>query len=376
MTREVATTMELKQVNRGKVFSYIYQERETSKQAIAQELGMSMPTVTQNVNFLLENGLVEKRGQYKSTGGRKAGILCCNALSRIAIGVELLKEQTRVAAVDLYGNVLAQKDFPVQFQPTEDYLAQFGEWINSFVHALPYDPASVLGVRIAIQGLISPDGETVSYGEIIKCTGMKRADFQKYIEFPCSLVHDIDASAAAELWHHPEISDAVFFSLNRNLGGALIVNGELHQGKHFSSGIVEHICLEPGGLPCYCGRRGCAEAYCSANSLVLRSHMDWDTFFQHVHSGDTICRKIWDDYLHYLARAMDMVRMVVNCEFILGGYLQHFFTDQDIARLQQYVEEQCAFKGMRFSLRRDQYGEMASALGAAMQLLKIFLQSI
>lgn len=40
MTREVATTMELKQVNRGKVFSYIYQERETSKQAIAQELGM------------------------------------------------------------------------------------------------------------------------------------------------------------------------------------------------------------------------------------------------------------------------------------------------------------------------------------------------
>ena len=72
MTREVATTMELKQVNRGKVFSYIYQERETSKQAIAQELGMSMPTVTQNVNYLLENGLVEKRGQYESTGGRKA----------------------------------------------------------------------------------------------------------------------------------------------------------------------------------------------------------------------------------------------------------------------------------------------------------------
>lgn len=376
MTRDVATTMELKQANRGKVFSFIYQERETSKQTIAQTLGMSMPTVTQNVNYLLEKGLIEKGGLYQSTGGRKASILCCNALARIAIGVELFKEQTRVVAADLYGNVLAQTDLPFPFQPTEAYLAQFGERINAFVHSLPYDPASFLGVRIAIQGLISPDGEVVSYGEIIKCTGMKRTDFQKYIELPCSLVHDIDASAAAELWRHPEISDAVFFSLNRNLGGALIVNGELHQGKHFSSGIVEHICLKPNGLPCYCGKRGCAEAYCSANSLVLRSHMDWDTFFQHVHSGDDACCKIWDDYLHYLAKAMDMVRMVVNCEFILGGYLQHFFTDQDIARLQQYVEEECAFKGVDFSLRRDQYGEMASSLGAAMQLLKAFLQSV
>ena len=53
------------------------------------------PTVTQHLGDLVDSGLVEKRGEYESTGGRKAQMIHCNATAHLAIGIELLKEQVR-----------------------------------------------------------------------------------------------------------------------------------------------------------------------------------------------------------------------------------------------------------------------------------------
>ncbi len=44
------------------------------------------------------------------------------------------------------------------------------------------------------------------------------------------------------------------------VGGGLILDGELHDGRG-AGGEVGHMVVEPGGLRCPCGRRGCLEAY-------------------------------------------------------------------------------------------------------------------
>ena len=294
----------------------------------------------------------------------------------MAVGVEILKEGAQVAVIDLYGTILKEDVLLLQFSNEEQYYQQFGAWVNHFVDSLDYPKENILGVGISIQGLVSQDGETITFSEILHCTGAKRQTYQKYVELPCYLFHDTEASALAEIWHNSDIGDAVYLALNRNFGGALILNNRVLRGRELSGSIIEHMCLSPDGPTCYCGKQGCIETYCSADSLKNAAHMELPEFFERVHSGDPRCSKIWRSYLRYLAIAVDNIRMIADCDFILGGFLIQFMNDSDVELLTKYTKEQCAFDSPNFSFRISQNGSKSAKLGAAIVLVEQFLASV
>ena len=255
----VLTLIEVKKINQKRVYEFLYRQKTASKLEIANAINVSLPTVASSLNTLIAQGLVSNCGVYDSTGGRKAQIFCCNALARIAVGVELLKERVEIVAVDLYGNTLAEDFLELEFENEASYYSKLGEWINQFVKALPYTGEQNLGVCISLQGLISDDGETITYSEILKCTGVTRSTYQEYIDYPVTLVHDTEAAAQAEVWYRDDITDdAVYIALNRNLGGTLILGNRNDTFKR--NGLIEHITLDPDGPLCYCGKQGCLDA--------------------------------------------------------------------------------------------------------------------
>lgn len=370
------TPVELKKSNHKKVYDYIYRSGSTSKQEIASALELSMPTITQHLAEFIECGLIEKRGEYQSTGGRKAQVICCNTTARIAIGVEVLKECVQIVAIDLHGDIIKEDDLQIQFGNCETYYMQLGRWINDFVDQLDYPKETLLGVTIAIQGLVSSDGETITFGEILHCTGVKRTAFQKYIDIPCSLIHDTRASALAEIWSSPDIENAVYLALNRNFGGTVIISSHILRGRELSGGVIEHMCLSPEGPLCYCGKRGCVETFCSADSLRNKAGMELTDFFDLVHTGDPRSLKIWRTYLRCLAATVDNIRMIADFDFILGGYLIQYMDNEDIELLSRYVREQCAFPTPEFSFRVSKIGSKSAKLGAALHLVESFLQNV
>ena len=52
MSNSGMTTIEVKRINRSKVYQMIYEKRSISKQELAQELHMGLTTVTQNLKAL------------------------------------------------------------------------------------------------------------------------------------------------------------------------------------------------------------------------------------------------------------------------------------------------------------------------------------
>lgn len=369
---EALTTAEIRRLNCEKIFIYIYRSKRTSKQTIAQALGLSLPTVTQNLKILENLGLIERNGFYESTGGRKAQVIHCVQDARIAIGVTVLQESLNVCAIDLSAQIIREAQYPLTFQNTDSYYQQVGRLVTDFTNSLSYPAEQILGIGISIQGLVSPDGEQVIYGSILQNTGTPRQTFQKYLPYPCRLLHDTDAAATAEFWHNEELQDAVYLVLNRNLGGALVIGGEIRYG----SGIIEHMTLVPGGKPCYCGKLGCAEAYCSANSLRQASGLPFELFFQQLRAGSPKCAAIWQEYLRSLALAVDNIRMLVNCQFMIGGFLQQFMVDEDFQLLTRYVEELTSFPELPVSFVQGRHGYRASMLGAAIYYVDSFLHSI
>ena len=75
MSEKGLTNISLKKINKSKVYQYIYRKKTTSKLQIVQELQMGLSTVSQNLNLLEQEGLIEKNGFFESTGGRKANAL-------------------------------------------------------------------------------------------------------------------------------------------------------------------------------------------------------------------------------------------------------------------------------------------------------------
>ena len=367
MSEKGLTNISVKKINRSKVYQYIYRKKITSKLQIVQDLQMGLSTVSQNLNLLEQDGLIEKNGYFESTGGRKANAIQIVSDFRISIGIGILKNMFHITAVDLYGNTLYTNTIPFPYSNTPDYYKQVTDKIKEFIATNQYDEEKILGVSIATQGITSPDHSTVLYGNIMNNTGMILEDFSRYLPYPCYLEHDSKSAAFLELWKHPELDSAVVFLLNRNLGGAIITNHQIHQGSSMHSGTIEHICINPDGPLCYCGNRGCLETYCSANALEQAAGMNIKDFFSLLREKKSPqLTQIWKDYLHHLAFAMKNINLIIDAPIIISGYLAPYFLEDDIAYLTKHINVSSPFALNKEHIFVGTNGQYTPAIGAAL----------
>ena len=377
MSEKGLTTIALKKINRSKIYQYIYRSKLTSKLQIVQDLQMGLSTVSQNLNLLENEGLIEKNGYFDSTGGRKANAIQIVSDFRISIGVGILKNMFHITAIDLYGNTVYTDTIPLTYSNTAAYYQQITDKVKDFIEKNQYPEDKILGVSIATQGITSPDNTTVIYGNIMNNTGMRLKDFSRHLPYPCHLEHDSKSAAFLELWNHPELDSAVVFLLNRNLGGAIITNHQIHQGCSMHSGTIEHICVNPDGPLCYCGNRGCLETYCSANSLEQASGMTIKEFFpllREKKSPQLI--QIWEDYLKHLAFAMKNLNLVIDAPIIISGYLAPYFTEEDTDYLLRQINSMTPFELKEEQILVGTHGQYTPAIGAALFYVKEFIQSV
>ena len=377
MSEKGLTTIALKKINRSKIYQYIYRSKLTSKLQIVQDLQMGLSTVSQNLNLLENEGLIEKNGYFDSTGGRKANAIQIVSDFRISIGVGILKNIFHITAIDLYGNTVYTDTIPLTYSNTAAYYQQITDKVKDFIDKNQYPENKILGVSIATQGITSPDNSTVIYGNIMNNTGLRLKDFSRHLPYPCHLEHDSKSAAFLELWNHPELDSAVVLLLNRNLGGAIITNHQIHQGRSMHSGTIEHICVNPDGPLCYCGNRGCLETYCSANSLEQASGMTIKEFFpllREKKSPQLI--QIWEDYLKHLAFAMKNLNLVIDAPIIISGYLAPYFTEEDTDYLLEQINSMTPFELEEEQLLVGTHGQYTPAIGAALFYVKEFIQSV
>ena len=377
MSNSGMTTIEVKRINRSKVYQMIYEKRSISKQDLAQELHMGLTTVTQNLKALEEDGWIHRTGYYESTGGRKAQAIEIVPNARTTIGVFILKRSILLVAVDLYSNVMQKKTVTETFSATETYYQFLGKEVMRFANHVESNPDKISGVGIAIQGILSPDRSKIQYGKLLQHTGLNTADLTRYIPYPCFTEHDSKAAAFAEIWNQPQLSDAVVFLLNKNLGSALVIHGEVHQGKSMHSGTIEHMCIVPNGTPCYCGGKGCLETYCSAESLQSQIHGNsFESFFQSVRENEPKSKAIWEMYLSKLAAAIQNVNTVIDSDVILSGFLVPYLTEADLEFLKQKITEPPFFAERDITIQLGKHGEFAPAIGAALPFVKRIIDGI
>ena len=66
------SALSVKEANLKAMTAFIYTQGSATKQMFEHELGLSLPTITQNLRAMEADGLIVKGEMQQSTGGRKA----------------------------------------------------------------------------------------------------------------------------------------------------------------------------------------------------------------------------------------------------------------------------------------------------------------
>ncbi len=373
------TITERRRQTRSSVYHYLYSsDVPKSKQDIARDLNLSLPTVYQNISELIDAGLIEYVGPAPSVGGRPAMQLHIVKDARCAIGIDISGHRLRFASTDLSRSETAYWDLPHRFNVEDEGYARFvAEQLEIFIDRNHIDRAKLLGVGITLAGIIIPESQTVFYAPTLYIRNVSLQDLIHAIPYPVHAENDADSGGFAEWFgnEHKEDRNMAYLSLGDGVGGAVIVNGDRFLGDHYRSGEFGHMCVERNGLPCACGKKGCLEAYCNAQRLSGDLGITLEDFFRNIQTGDPECTAIWNDFKTHLAVGLHNIRMALDCSIVLGGYLTEYL-EPYLPELKKLLTEEDPFESDYDDLQISRYAKYSSMLGVALYFIQGFLNSI
>jgi predicted NBD/HSP70 family sugar kinase len=366
---------DIQKANRTKVYQLIRQEDGLTRQEIVHRLQLSLPTVTQNINNLKKEGLIQENGFMGHTGGRRAQRYSIIKSARIAIGLDITKNCVLAVAVDLTGTVIDKHREWVTFERSASYYKKLGSIVEKIVSRAGLEKNNILGVGIGVPGLVTADNLTVFYGEILKFTGATCGEFSEFIPYDSALFNDADAAGFAEFWIRRKQGNAFYLMLSNNVGGTVMINNQMLMGDHHRGGEIGHLTLIRNGKPCYCGQKGCADAYLGATILSSQSGGSLAEFFKLLDQKDKTIMKTWDTYLDYLALAVNNLHTLFDCKIILGGYVGGYM-EKHIENLKRRVANLNPFEKDAEYLELCMYTPHTISAGAALNFISRFVQSI
>ncbi|MDD2958606.1 MAG: ROK family transcriptional regulator [Lachnospiraceae bacterium] len=361
--------MEIKKKNRIKIAKFILEQGTASKNEIAAALKISMPTVLQNVKELQDAGIVIEEGEYHSNGGRKAKALSIEGSTGYAVGMDITANHITLVLVNMKRRLLCKERSRLTYADEPSYYEKMGAMLENFIFRSQVDREKILGVGISLPGIVNKEEKVLIRSHALGVGNISFHNFHNLIPYPYEIENDANCAAYAELTGKKE--NAVYLSLSNTVGGAIYLNNHFYLGEHFRSGEFGHMVIERGGRQCYCGKRGCVDAYCSARLLQGMTGDNLELFFQRVNEKDEKCLGVWEEYLDYLAVTVTNLRMNFDCDIVLGGYvggyLKNYRTD-----LERKVAEYNKFDLDAAYIRTGKYRLEASAIGATMQFIDHF----
>ena len=363
---------EKKNITKSKIVNYIINHEATSKVELSKNLNLSMPTVLSNVNDLLANGVAVETGEYESTGGRKAKRISINPAYRYAVGIRITAKHVGFVLVNLNYEIEKYERIRLKFSTEASYYSQVREKLEKFLVDIE-DRDRILGIGISIPGIINPKDRMLLKSHALQLENYSLSFLEQVFSLPVYFENDANAAMMAEDLN--VYKNALYLSLNNTLGGAFCIDGKLIQGENQKAGEFGHMILVPGGKECYCGKLGCADAYCAASVLTDETNQTLEQFMQQVEEQEESALQIWEEYLNNLAILISNLRMAYDMDIILGGEAGGYLADYMIPLGEKVMEYNGFDYDVRY-LKLCSYRREASAVGVAKHFLQEFIKNM
>ena len=262
----------MRAINRQIVLNYVRDRGPISRAEIARRTSLQRSTISEIVDSLVEEGLIEEVGAGASTGGRCPKLLALRASGAAAVGIDIAPTHTTVASCDLAGSVLERE----VFETHPDFEQTIRRAVSSATRLIGQSPGKIEGVGVSLPGLVDPSTGRLVYVPYFKWRDL---DVGRRLNVATGLKvavdNDANAAALAELWFgRAEVSEArdfIMVFIAEGVGTGIILDRQIYRGEGGAAGEFGHMVIgERAPVPCSCGGYDCWEAFASGRAAVAR----------------------------------------------------------------------------------------------------------
>ena len=198
-----------------------------------------------------------------------------------------------------------------------------------------------------------------------------QAEFAERFGAPVIVDNNTRLAALAEaIFGSSSVEDLLYLRLSDGVGGGLVVGGRLVTGSSGLAGELGHVTVDPNGVECRCGKRGCVETLASVPAILASCRdlglavRDLDDLAVAVNRSHPIADQVLRTAGSAVGRVLGAASMVLDpADIVIGG---------EIARVAPVVLQQAAatiafehFPGARMPVVRGaQLSDDDGALGA------------
>lgn len=236
-----------------------------------------------------------------------------------AIGIDIGRNTIKTAVVNIRGEVLASRSFPLDSIQTKDYLiSKLLNAIQEFRRSVAIEGINPICIGTAAKGFIDhAAGIVLGPDQGIKDWG--NVPLAKIISqetgLPAYVGNDANMMTIAEhrFGAAKGYNNIVFVALRTGIGGGIIINGKLYRGVNNAGGEVGQMIINFTNGVSDKGIRGSYEYFASA-SAVMRRYKEEINGSAEMSSKDLSCREIFE--LSYTESPLALKVVKENAELV------------------------------------------------------------
>lgn len=249
MTMRTGDHSLVKSINERLVLNLVRLNKVISSSDLVRITGMQPSTIFNILRDLTSNSLVLNLGKGESTekGGKKPYLWGLNGEAAYAIGVDIEIGQVTVVVLDFGSQIAFKKVYKITATKTLDGLVgELVSVVNEILGELQVAPSKVLGIGVAVAGIVNSDTNVVVMTDIFPEVNVPLFEaLQKEFPFPVFIENNANASVVGEKWIGvgTDSKNCLNVLVEVDVGvGALgigfLVNEELYRGSSFSAGEI------------------------------------------------------------------------------------------------------------------------------------------
>lgn len=372
----------LAEMNKKLILDYLRKCGPQSRADLSRNLGMSFPSVSTNVEALLENELItlaEVNACEDNGAGRKPILFRYNAEWGYVVSIDLGRSRIRMMVCNAAGTELKKINFKLVGLEDDGVMEEIDRRFVSLLEEVGVPMEKVRCVCIAMPGILNERTQRLEAAPFMsEALRSNRVDVflsEKYGLRTCT-GNAVNYAAIAEKWQGAgvEYSDIVYVDCAVGLGSALILGGELVTGFNGAAGEIGYM------LPGIAFRRrsfdeeGVLEKILAGSEVerrmvMLTQHPEADA--RELFEGEE--RSQWEPYLEgirsYLAMTLVNLTAMINPEvIIIGGGFGHALMKNGQAYFEEFLRAHVPYVP---KLLKSNLDENAALMGAAAYALRM-----
>lgn len=242
----------------------------------------------------------------------------------VNVGLDIGATKTLGLVIDDAGEILAEVREATE--PGTDGVVRTAARVVEALRAATGQPLTGT-VGVGIPGLVDPASGTVKHAVNLGLDGDwfplgealgERLGVRVVVE------NDVNAASLGAVKVSGE-DDLVYLSIGTGLAAGLVLEGRLRRGDHGAAGEVGHIPVDPHGVLCECGQRGCLETIASGSALAAAwpstGHVPpAQALFAAAQAGDERAIAVREEFAGGVASAIRVLALAVDPRtVVLGG---------------------------------------------------------